>query len=444
MPRDTYERLPHDAALRLFCCLLLLAAQTVGAVDPDPRNPSEAELATLDQYAEKYNVNRVAEAFRDRPFLPDVGFSFVVWGDMRSNPRVIESLWAEIQNEDALFAIGTGDLVQRGYVQQWHEYFFPVINKYSKVPFLPVAGNHDLGDGQRREYKRIFGALDYAFDYGDAQFIVLDNNDGLTGRQLRWMEDRLRKANGKTQFVFAHKPPNIIEKWAYHAFSKNAVAFCALMTKYKVDTVFLGHIHAYSTAKLEGVNYVISGGGGAGLHSRYGPMGNVHHYCVVHVKGGSALHEVVRLAEDGSYTRSPGGNEFYQHPRELLSPEALAALERIAPGGEVDDVGFDEQDGVRIVEVELKQPSQGGGERDVDVVLREDGSVIEAEAEVFENELPSPVLRYVEAHFPGERFDDAKRMLGVENSQIEVTLEKPDGSDRDLIFASDGSFVEED
>ncbi|MFH1737757.1 MAG: metallophosphoesterase family protein, partial [bacterium] len=115
----------------------------------------------------------------------------------------------------------------------------------------------------------------------------------------------------KYKFVFAHKPPRTIKKWAYHSFSRGSEEFCDLMTKYAVTSVFLGHIHAYSTTIYSGVEYVVTGGGGAGLSSRYGPLGNKYHYCVVHVGQSAVSHEVVRLAADGSMSRSAGGNEFY-------------------------------------------------------------------------------------------------------------------------------------
>jgi len=63
-----------------------------------------------------------------------------------------------------------------------------------------------------------------------------------------------------------------------------------------VNDVYHGHIHAYSTAQYNGVNYTISGGGGAGLHDRYGPLGNVHHYIICDVTAdGTVRQQVVRF-----------------------------------------------------------------------------------------------------------------------------------------------------
>jgi hypothetical protein len=71
------------------------------------------------------------------------------------------------------------------------------------------------------------------------------------------------------------------------------------MTKHCVYEVYMGHIHAYSTATLGGVKYTLSGGGGTQLHRQYGPLGSVHHYVICDVTpDGSISQQVVRFYED--------------------------------------------------------------------------------------------------------------------------------------------------
>ena len=71
------------------------------------------------------------------------------------------------------------------------------------------------------------------------------------------------------------------------------------MTKHEVDEVYLGHIHAYSTARYHEVDYSLSGGGGAPLHDRYGLLGNVHHYIICDVMAdGTVKQQVVRFYKD--------------------------------------------------------------------------------------------------------------------------------------------------
>ena len=143
-------------------------------------------------------------------------------------------------------------------------------------------------------------------------------------------------------------------------------------------------------------------------------------------------------------TRSPGGNEFYQHPLELLTPEVLAAVKTIAPEAKVDDVDIEKEGGHTFFEVDLEEPRTTGGDREIKITVREDGVVVEVEREVFRNELPVGVVNYIREHYAGEKFDEAVKVQEGEDSWFEVTLEKQDGDDRDLLFNLDGTFIAED
>jgi len=74
--------------------------------------------------------------------------------------------------------------------------------------------------------------------------------------------------------------------------------------------VFSGHNHFYERSEYKGVHYIVTGGGGAPLHtpiSRPNPEHNVgqerpekaHHYCRVDVPASGSLHLTVR-ARDGT------------------------------------------------------------------------------------------------------------------------------------------------
>ncbi len=280
---------------------------------PSPyADPGEARLALLDPYAQKYDVARQVEKLIGKNGDSPGDFSFAVWGDVRDNYAIFSRLWKALREEPIRFSFLTGDLVRDGWVHEWLEDFLPVADQNAAVPFFPAIGNHDLGSN-RREYLRIFRARDYWFDYGNARFIVLDNASGaVTQEQLEWLEARLQSAGNRHTFLFAHMPPHTIEKWAYYSFSGNAERFCDLLSKYQLTHAFFSHIHAYSTAEYQGVNYTVSGGGGSRLHRRFGEMGSVYHYVVVYVMGEDVLQQVVRL-QNGRLIRGPAGHEYCQH-----------------------------------------------------------------------------------------------------------------------------------
>jgi hypothetical protein len=57
---------------------------------------------------------------------------------------------------------------------------------------------------------------------------------------------------------------------------QEAALFENLMTQYKVDTVYLSHIHSYFDYSKNGVRYIISGGAGAELLTR----NSYYHYLI--------------------------------------------------------------------------------------------------------------------------------------------------------------------
>jgi len=264
-----------------------------------------AELEVLlGKYKERFNFENQIKRLGRWPKNADGSFRYVVMGDSRSQWK----LWSNIvKHIDGLepkpdFVINSGDIVPKGYAREYHDYYVRAMLK-TDIPFLVAIGNHDDGsDSMAREYRYLFGenALNYYFDYGKARYVFIDNVTEVQPYEqtLKWLDKTLADTpEGYRKYVCAHKPPASIEKWAYHAWDdSNSRAFTALMTKHKVDEVFLGHIHAYSTAHYNGVDYTVSGGGGAPLHDRYGPLGNVHHYIVCDVMAnGTVKQKVVRF-----------------------------------------------------------------------------------------------------------------------------------------------------
>ncbi len=59
--------------------------------------------------------------------------------------------------------------------------------------------------------------------------------------------------------------------------------------------VFLGHIHLYDTMDIDGILYVISGGGGAPLYDNYGFGKAAYGFVLVQVKSTGISHRWVPL-----------------------------------------------------------------------------------------------------------------------------------------------------
>ncbi len=273
-------------------------------IRPDAKSFNAELTKLLGQYRQRFNFENQIKRLGKWPGRADGSFRYVVMGDSRSQWE----LWSNIvKHIDGLepkpdFVINSGDIVPTGYAREYYEYYIPPLMK-TDIPYLVAIGNHDdSSDSMAREYRYLFGekALNYYFDYGKARYVFIDNVTDVQPyeKTLRWLDETLADTpKGYRKYVAAHKPPSTIEKWAYHAWGDaESKIFTDLMTKHRVDEVYLGHIHAYSTATFGGVNYTLSGGGGAGLHDRYGPLGNVHHYVICDVMAdGTVKQQVVRF-----------------------------------------------------------------------------------------------------------------------------------------------------
>jgi hypothetical protein len=262
--------------------------------------------SVLSKYRDRFNFGNEIKTLKSVE-KSEGGFRFIAMGDNRSN----EDVWFNmVKHIDLLqpkpdFIINSGDLVAGGYARQFAEYLLPPLLA-TNIPFFVAIGNHDCGiKDSVIEYRYLFGdnSLNYFFDHGKFRFIMFDNVSrmGLLGESLPWLEKVLAETpKDKSILVFAHQPPSVIERWAWHAWDKkSSTSFVALMSKYHVTHVFLGHIHGYSTATIDGVPYTISGGGGAELYDRFGVEGNVHHYVICDaMPDGTIKQKVVKFYKD--------------------------------------------------------------------------------------------------------------------------------------------------
>jgi len=275
-------------------------------VNLDPEAFNALLEKELGPYRERFNFANQIEKLGRGPKGADGAYRYVVMGDSRSQWELWSNIVKHIDRLDPkpAFVINSGDIVPDGVMDQFRDYYIPPLLE-TDIPHFVAIGNHDEGAGSLvREYRHLFGenSLNYYFDYGKARYVFIDNTTDATDRDemLEWLDHTLAETPATFgKIVAAHKPPANIEKWAYHAWDEDeSKVFTDLMTKHAVDAVYLGHIHAYSTAELGGVQYTICGGGGAGLHDRFGPLGNVHHYVICDVApDGTVKQQIVRFYE---------------------------------------------------------------------------------------------------------------------------------------------------
>jgi hypothetical protein len=284
-------------------------------------------------------------------------FSFVVFGDYgggsETHRRVIERVMTEVPD----FVLGTGDAVpQTGTKEAWQELFVVEQPLLRDNPIFPTIGNHDRsGPNKSIENYRAYFSLPasspeperyYAFQYGNSKFIVLDSNTGsfaLTD-ETAWLEAELVAARQDPRirhvFVTMHHPPYSI---SVHGGQKNLrERWTPLFEKYGVSAVFSGHDHVYQRAEADGVQYFVTGGGGAGTYkvgkrptsidrAAVKTFERVHHYLRVTIHGDQI--DVAAIRADGTLIETTTWTEPVSGPREAAPalPEPVGRAQPPVP-----------------------------------------------------------------------------------------------------------------
>ncbi len=237
-----------------------------------------------------------------------------VYGDVRGGHAMHRRLVDHMLDEGLDMIAVTGDMVLHGSDEaDWQRFFSITQDLRAQVPYYPAVGNHDLGwdgaDGSNRA-ERMFAlppgpagrpadAYWYSRDLADVHLVFLDSNSYDRPEQETWLDADLaaaRKRKVRAILAFTHDGPY---SRGYHGGSTMARArFVPLLAKYKVDLIFSGHDHLYQRGEINGLRYVVTGGGGASLYAiRCGvpgkPKCNVddgmvtvareHHYGVVSI-----------------------------------------------------------------------------------------------------------------------------------------------------------------
>lgn len=207
---------------------------------------------------------------------------FAVYGDVRGGHKVHGKIAQAIVDEAPDMVLVTGDLVLRGSDEgDWQRFFDVTRGLLSRVPFYPAAGNHDTGRSgdERRRMNEIFalwpGPTDrpdwghwYSFDIGDVHVVMLDSNSYNAARQLTWLEADLQAARQRgTRAMFALTHDGPYSRGIHKGNRYAAKHYEPVLVRHGVTMLFSGHDHLYQRGEINGLRYIVSGGGGAPLYS---------------------------------------------------------------------------------------------------------------------------------------------------------------------------------
>lgn len=183
-------------------------------------------------------------------------FSFVYLGDAQNGLDRWGTLLRNCfrHRPDAAFYLMAGDLVDRGNQRDdWDSFFHNAAGIFDRRQLVPVIGNHENQGGHPTLYLRQFRLMTngpagleperaYAFEYGNALFVVLDSNLR-PETQSGWLEAQLAGSRATWKFVTYHHP-------AYSSAPNRdnlalRDAWTPIFDRHRVDLALQGHDHAY-------------------------------------------------------------------------------------------------------------------------------------------------------------------------------------------------------
>lgn len=271
----------------------------LAGLTPDTRYFYRVNTAYRDAEGREQTLSGPIQHFRTAlPPGDDAPFSVMVYGDNRTNTeihgRLVNRMLASAESEGARFIVNTGDLTTHGGSwDEWQDEFFePALPMLGRFPLYPALGNHE---GNHESWYEYFDLPNneswYQFRYGEVDFFALNTSASLApgSTQLEWLDSALAASDARWKVAYFHHPPFSCvptRKPGHTAVRENAVP---LFEQYGVDLVLLGHDHLYGrSVPVNGVVYVISGGGGAGTYPAEPDEINevcvqIHHYCILRV-----------------------------------------------------------------------------------------------------------------------------------------------------------------
>ena len=257
--------------------------------------------------------------FETAPEYSDDSFSFLLLGDsgVGTDAQWDVARQMEKHSDGADFVVHVGD-VHQGLGDYYDGvYFKPYADLITRMNIFTTLGNHDVITDNGGVYLDDFYLPHnnpdsteryYSFRWANAYFIALDTNQPFSPLSPQYfflvdaLNDPFRLTAGWT-FVYMHHPPYVEHEIDPYGAQNIRNFLVPVFEEYGVDLVMTGHVHCYERGRLNGVNYITSGGGGGSLRQwkkNYDHIyfaESLHHFARLDVRGGEL--EITATDRDG-------------------------------------------------------------------------------------------------------------------------------------------------
>ena len=212
--------------------------------------------------------------FRTAPACCGHPVRFVAFGDSGGGGSDQRAVLDQLRTVPFDFMIHLGDIAyESGTRAQLDGAFFQMYaDLLEAFPMFPASGNHEYETDDAIPFREAFILPEnggpagverwYSFDWGDVHFAVLDS-ERMGAPQASWLDADLTANQQPWTIVYFHRPP--FSSGDHGSDGNVQKYFVPILVNHHVPLVLNGHDHDYErTRPIDGVTYVVSGGGGRG------------------------------------------------------------------------------------------------------------------------------------------------------------------------------------
>jgi hypothetical protein len=271
----------------MLCLGCSLARQNLGVVTPvglkAMQHLREEAVPAQKNAAEPYRFVAFGDWGAGTPFQKDVA-------QQMAQQYQKEPFDAALLLGDNIYPVGDIEKLGKTY---FTEMYAPLLQH--QVNFIVALGNHDVVLGHGAEQVAFFGMPGYYYVMHKPHidfFVINSNTFAKDEVQQQWLKKALVNSQAPWKIVLGHHPIYSSGEHGYNPELHRTLE--PLLAKNRVDLYLAGHDHDYERFKpIDGVQYIVSGGGGAYLRNFDKPMPDslvrlkVHHFLSFELKQGT-------------------------------------------------------------------------------------------------------------------------------------------------------------